>query len=170
MCAELMGQSSSAEHNSGTAVPVEMRLTYEQWGRTCPVPRPCRHRVREMRPPCPEAPKGGPGGRKSDFRPFFRPLERSSNAFGTPAQRQISCRCARQVRRPGRSSYSQSESGAGHGRERWRVPAVSARRLCCPRAHRPGAACQHRACNRATDVPPPFPRPQCEIEAFPSRS
>src|SRR5437016_5000940 len=57
-----MGQSSSAEHHNSPAVPVEMRLTYEQWGRTYPVPRPCRHRVREMQPPCPALPGGGPGG------------------------------------------------------------------------------------------------------------
>jgi hypothetical protein len=127
------------------------------------------HRAREMPPSCPAAPKGGPGGRKSDFRPFFRPLERSRNTSRTPAMRRTTRRRTPRVRRLRRVrpvAYTQSESRAGHGRERWRVPAVSGRGSRWPCAQRPRQTCQHRAAS----VPPACPRSQSEFAAFPERS
>jgi hypothetical protein len=129
----------------------------------------CHHRAREMPPSCPAAPKGGPGGRKSDFRPFFRPLERSRNTSRTPAMRRTTRRRTPRVRRLRRVrpvAYTQSESRAGHGRERWRVPAVSGRGSRWPCAQRPRQTCQHRAAS----VPPACPRSQSEFAAFPERS
>jgi hypothetical protein len=158
-----LGRSKTAVRR----LPVEMRLTYELWGRPCPVARWCRHRVREMRPPCPAAPGGGPGGRKSEFRPFFRPLERSRNGLRTPPR--LCCRLSHHPLawpKPDRrtsipdtsatsdpSACSQSESRAGHGRARRRVRLVYGPFSRCPSLHIPADRCRHRAGDGATTVP-----------------